>query len=127
MQSDSVVDTTMTSPDAEPERALSREWVFPVALPGWHLQLLSELTACCVVMDDFEPSFRALLEPELQWIHSLSGMEWPPADEGLSPAKMRRYLVKQRIVSQHYLVDALLAESSLKTATTMRAIGFAEW
>lgn len=116
MQSDSVVDTTMTSPDAEPERALSREWVFPVALPGWHLQLLSELTACCVVMDHFEPSFRALLEPELQWIHSLSGMEWPPADEGLSPAKMRRYLVKQRIVSQHYLVDTLLAELQIGKA-----------
>lgn len=105
-----LVDATKTPPDAEPERLVSREWVFPSNLPGWHRQLLSSLTACCEARENLDPSIHELLEPEVQWVRSLSVMDLPSADDEISPVKMRGYLARKRIVSQHYLVDTLLAE-----------------
>ena len=83
--------------------------VFPASFPSWHPQILTSLRQCCARLACFHPGIQALLKPEVDWITSLS-FEQTIVRSPLSTQQMRDELKRKRILTQHYFVDAILAE-----------------
>lgn len=102
-------DYLSTPPFAQSTVALVQAHVFPASFPSWHPQILTSLRQCCGRLTCFHPGIQALLKPEVEWITSLS-FEQAIVHSPLSTQQMRDELKRKRILTQHYFVDAILAE-----------------
>lgn len=102
-------DLPASSPLAPSTIALVRDHVFPASFPSWHPQILTSLRQCCGRLTCFHSGIQALLKPEVDWITSLN-FEQAIMQTPMSAQQMRDVLKRKRILTQHYLVDAILAE-----------------
>ena len=88
---------------------LLQEKVFPSAFPSWHAQILVSLQQCSLTIASFEPSIKALLQPEVDWIAALSLSPGEPPSV-MTAQQMRDVLHKKKILTPYFLVDSILAE-----------------
>ena len=97
------------SPGAPVASNLLLDLIFPASFPSWHAQILTSLQQCSDVLASLDISLQTLLQPESLWVQTLGMPVVHPASP-LTARQMRDVLKRQKIVSQHYLVDAILAE-----------------
>jgi len=88
---------------------LLQSQVFPESYPAWHPQILASLQQCAQTVACFDPTVTELLQPEVDWIATLSLSSGVPPSP-MSPRQMREELKRKRILSKHFLVDAILSE-----------------
>lgn len=103
------IESLPASPTTQSATSHLRDLVFPASFPSWHERILTSLHQCNNVLASLDTSLQALLQPECLWVKTLCVPD-RLSSSPLTARQMRDVLKSQKIVSQHYLVDAILAE-----------------